>query len=157
MQLLPDRLPWFVAGPALGLLVVGLFVVANQPLGATGAYVETAKAVRHEPGAVGWRVWYFAGIALGGFAATTLGDGFHLRLGYETLRSECSLGATVLVLFLATTVMGYGARVAGGCTSGHGICGTAQRSPASWTTTATFMATAVVTTAVLHVATGGAL
>ena len=44
----------------------------------------------------------------------------------------------VVVLFGAV-VMGYGARMAGGCTSGHGICGTAQRSAASWATTATFM------------------
>ncbi len=36
--------------------------------------------------------------------------------------------------------------MAGGCTSGHGICGTAQRSPASWAATATFVGTAVVVT-----------
>ena len=31
-DVLPDRLAWYVGGPILGLLIVGLFVVANQPL-----------------------------------------------------------------------------------------------------------------------------
>jgi uncharacterized membrane protein YedE/YeeE len=61
------------------------------------------------------------------------------------------------VVFVGAVVMGYGARMAGGCTSGHGICGTAQRSPASFTVTATFMATAVLVTAILHALTGGEL
>jgi uncharacterized membrane protein YedE/YeeE len=47
--------------------------------------------------------------------------------------------------------------MAGGCTSGHGICGTAQRSAASWAATASFMATAIAVTAVLHAVTGGDL
>jgi uncharacterized membrane protein YedE/YeeE len=53
--------------------------------------------------------------------------------------------------------LGYGAAVAGGCTSGHGMCGTAQRSPASMAVTVTFMATAILTTFVLRIATGGDL
>ncbi|MEY2765606.1 MAG: sulfur transport, partial [Actinomycetota bacterium] len=43
-----------------------------------------------------------------------------------------------------------GARMAGGCTSGHGICGTAQRSPASWAAMISFMSTAVVATFVIN-------
>jgi hypothetical protein len=45
--------------------------------------------------------------------------------------------------------MGTGARVAGGCTSGHGICGTAQGSPASFVATGTFMATAMIAARVM--------
>lgn len=157
MNLLPDRLPWYLAGPALGLLVVGLFVVANQPLGATGAYVQVSKVARREPDAVVWRAYYFVGIFLGGFVATALGKGVDIRSGFETLTNYWSTPVAAVVLFAAAIVMGYGARMAGGCTSGHGICGTAQRSPASWVATATFMATAVAVTFVLRVATGGGL
>ena len=157
MDLLPDRLAWYVAGPALGLLVVGLFLVANQPLGASGAYVQTAKAVRGHDDAVHWRVWYFGGIVVGGFVAALLGRGFHFRSGYESLRGVWPLGVVIAVVAVGAVVMGYGARMAGGCTSGHGICGTAQRSPASWAVTATFMATAVAVTLVLRLATGGDL
>lgn len=154
---LPDRLPWWIAGPALGLLVVGFFLVVNQPLGATGAYVETARTVRRVPGAVTWRAWYFVGIALGGLAGVSLqGIGVDPRAGYEVLTGSgggelgLSVPVAALVVFVGAVVMGYGARMAGGCTSGHGICGTAQRSPASWAAMMSFMATAVATTAVIN-------
>lgn len=148
---LPDRLPWYLAGPALGLLVVGFFLFTNQPLGATGAYVETAKTVRRLPGAVTWRAFYFVGIALGGLLAVLLKeDGFVRRKGYDVLLDpmdmNLSLPVASVVIFIGAVVMGYGARMAGGCTSGHGICGTAQRSPASWAATVSFMAAAVITT-----------
>jgi uncharacterized membrane protein YedE/YeeE len=145
------RWPWWVAGPALGLLVVGFFLVSNQPLGASGAYAETAKVLTGRKDAVSWRVWYLIGIPVGGFLGITLvGNGFEARTGYEPLveawNSNWIVGAVVLV---GATVMGYGARMAGGCTSGHGICGTAQRSPASLAATGTFMAVAIATTYLL--------
>jgi uncharacterized membrane protein YedE/YeeE len=147
MDLLPDRLPWYLTGPLLGLLVVGLFLVANQPLGASGAYVQTMKAARHETDTVMWRVWYFGGIFVGGLLATVLGDGVDIRTGYDAMfAAGWSKPVVAIVVFLAAIVMGYGARMAGGCTSGHGICGTAQRSPASWAATATFVGTAIVVT-----------
>ena len=156
--LLPDRLPWWIAGPALGLLVTGFFLVANQPLGATGAYVETANTVLRRPGAVTWRARYFVGIALGGFIAASLTDtGFAPRAGYDTLTAEWPLGVVALVVFVGAIVMGFGARMAGGCTSGHGICGTAQRSPASWAAMMSFMASAVATTWIVHLLTGGSV
>ena len=157
MELLPDRLPWYLAGPALGLLVVGLFLVANQPLGASGAYLQTISAARRRTDTVTWRVWYFGGIFLGGLAAAILGSGVELRAGYEPLRELWSTPVVALVVFVGAVVMGYGARLAGGCTSGHGICGTAQRSPASLVTTATFMGVAIAVTALLRLVTGGRL
>lgn len=155
--ILPNRLPWFIAGPALGLLVTGLFAVANEPLGASGAYVQTTNLLRRVTGTVRWRVWYLVGIAVGGFAAAILSGGPVARSGYEVLRAEWPLAVVALVVFGATIVMGYGARMSGGCTSGHGICGTAQRSPASWAATVTFMAAAVATTGVLTLVTGGSI
>ncbi|MEY2975436.1 MAG: hypothetical protein RIR49_1856 [Actinomycetota bacterium] len=151
MDKLPDQLPWWIAGPALGLLVVGLFLVANQPLGASGAYVQTIKVARRDHDAVAWRVWYFGGIFVGGAVATILGPGIEVRQGYDALTAAGWSSPVVAgVVLVGAIVMGYGARMAGGCTSGHGICGTAQRSAASWATTATFMATAVVVTFVVR-------
>ena len=53
--------------------------------------------------------------------------------------------------------LGYGARWAGGCTSGHGLSGCAVASPDSLVTTATFFSVAVLVTLALHALTGGAL
>ncbi len=157
-DLLPDRLAWYVGGPLLGLLIVGLFVLANQPLGASGAYVQTSGLLRRRDGVVVWRVWYFVGLFLGGLVATqVLREGAEIRSGYDALREVFPLGVTVPLVFAGATLLGYGAAVAGGCTSGHGMCGTAQRSPASMAVTATFMTTAIFTTLGLRILTGGDL
>ncbi len=157
-DVLPDRIPWWIAGPGLGLLVVGMFALANQPLGASGAYVQTMGLVRGRAEVARWRVWYFVGMFAGGFLVTqVLREGAELRSGYDALSDAAPLWVVVPAVFVGAVVMGWGAATAGGCTSGHGICGTAQRSKASFAATATFMATAVATTAVLTVVTGGAL
>lgn len=151
-------LPWYVAGPALGLLIVGLFALVNQPLGASGAYVQTASMAKRRPGVVTWRVWYFVGIFIGGVLVTSvLGTSASFRPGYDSLTDVFPLPVVILLVFGGATLLGYGAAVAGGCTSGHGMCGTAQRSPASLTVTATFMATAIATTFILRLLTGGSL
>ena len=151
MDILPNQIPWWIAGPALGLLVVGLFLVANQPLGASGAYVQTIKVARRDADSISWRVWYFGGIFVGGALATILRPGLEVRQSYHALFGAGWSAPSVAVVVLAgAIVMGYGARMAGGCTSGHGICGTAQPSAASWATTATFMATAIVVTFIIR-------
>ncbi len=157
-DVLPERVPWYVVGPGLGLLIVGLFVLANQPLGASGAYVQTIGLVRRRAETAVWRVWYFAGMFLGGLVVTQMlrsSDG--IRPGYDALTEVFPIGIVIPMVFVGATLVGYGAAVAGGCTSGHGLCGTAQRSPASLATTASFMATAIATTFVLRLVTGGAL
>ena len=158
IDLMPDRLAWYVGGPVLGLLIVGLFVIANQPLGASGSYVQTVGLLRRREGVAVWRVWYFVGMFLGGVLVTqVLREGAEVRSGYDALRAAFPLWATVPLVLGGATLLGYGAAMAGGCTSGHGMCGTAQRSPASLAVTATFMATAIGTTFLLRIATGGAL
>jgi len=158
IDLLPDRVPWYIVGPGLGLLIVGLFMLANQPLGASGAYVQTSGFLRRKDGVAIWRVWYFVGMFIGGLLVTqVLRTGNDIRSGYDALREVFPLGVIVPLVFAGATVLGYGAATAGGCTSGHGLCGTAQRSPASLAVTATFMATAIITTLVLRILTGGRL
>jgi uncharacterized membrane protein YedE/YeeE len=157
-DVLPDRVPWYVVGPGLGLLIVGLFMLTNQPLGASGAYSQTVNYARRRDGAAVWRVWYFGGMFLGGLIATqVLRSGAEVRSGYDALRAVFPLGVVVPMVFGGAVLLGYGAAMSGGCTSGHGLCGTSQRSPASAAATASFMATGILTTLALRVVTGGDL
>jgi uncharacterized membrane protein YedE/YeeE len=156
MELLPDRLAWYIAGPLMGLCVVGLYVLANRPLGATTAYSQTFSFLRgrtFEP----WRVSLFVGLVAGALVATILGPGISPRMSYGKLGDLVPLAALVPILLGAGFVMGFGARWSGGCTSGHGLRGTSSLSPASLAATGTFMATAVVVTGLLHLVTGGDL
>jgi uncharacterized protein len=52
--------------------------------------------------------------------------------------------------------VGFGTRLASGCTSGHGVCGIARLSPRSLVATAIFMVTAAIVVAVSRHLPGGA-
>ena len=58
---------------------------------------------------------------------------------------------------VAGVLIGFGAKTAGGCTSGNGLSGTAVLSPASLVATATFFATAIVVTFIIEALTMGAV
>ena len=66
--------------------------------------------------------------------------------GYGWLTDTFTGGARwviVPVLLVAGALIGYGAKTAGGCTSGNGLAGNAVLSPASLVATATFFGTAI--------------
>jgi len=49
------------------------------------------------------------------------------------------------LLLFAGLLVGFGTRLGSGCTSGHGVCGLARRSPRSLAATATFIACGILT------------
>ena len=63
-------------------------------------------------------------------------------------------GAKLLLLLGAGTLIGFGARWAGGCTSGHGICGVGRLQRGSLLATATFVGIAVLTAQLVWGSTG---
>ncbi len=144
---------WYLVGPAMGLVVVGLLWVANRPLGALGGWIDLHALMRRPSEKAGWRLFFLAGIVGGGLLHALLAGGPQPTFAYAGPSAPLS---SPLVLGLAGALMGYGARTAGGCTSGHGICGTALGSPASFVATMTFMATAIaVANVVTRVLLGG--
>ena len=60
-----------------------------------------------------------------------------------------------LLLVIAGLLVGFGAVMGNGCTSGHGVCGISRGSARSIAATMTFMATASVTVFVLRHVVGG--
>jgi len=86
-------------------------------------------------GDVRWRILFLAGLILAG--------GSYLWLVPQALsvRQEFPLG----LLLLAGVLVGFGARMANGCTSGHGVCGLGRWSRRSLAAVMTFMATAMFT------------
>jgi uncharacterized membrane protein YedE/YeeE len=56
----------------------------------------------------------------------------------------------LLPLALAGLLVGFGTRMSGGCTSGHGVCGLSRLSVRSLVAVSTFMLTAAITVFVLR-------
>jgi hypothetical protein len=145
-DLLETRPAWYVIGPLIGLVVVGLMATINHRIGALGGYSNLVERVtgRSEATDTNWRAAFLGGVFVGGLilvllrGADTVGEGY----GWLT-RTFSSDAIVVAILFGAGILIGFGAKTAGGCTSGNGLGGCSTGSPASFAATATFMGTAI--------------
>lgn len=156
LDVLPHQLPWWVAGPGVGLCVVAMYGLLNVKLGVSGGWLQLLFLASGEPVTERWRIWFNGGLLGGAGVAAILGTGWRVH-GYGDLSAALSPPVLLPVLVLVGLAMGYGARWAGGCTSGHGISGCSAGSPDSIAATATFFSVAVVVTLVVHAATAGVL
>jgi uncharacterized protein len=141
--MLHSQLAWFVAGPVLGLCVVAMRWLLNERLGVTGGWSDVVERVSSRSLRLDTRGWFLVGLVLGALVfALIAGPGFE---GYGWLTATFGDGAVIAAILLAAGVLiGFGAKMAGGCTSGNGLSGNAMLSPASAVATATFFGTAIV-------------
>lgn len=151
-----ERCPWYVAGPILGLLIVGLRATVNKPLGALGGYIDLATSPT-APRRLGFRAFLLLGAVLGGAVYSIAAGTFAPTLTYGTAGGllPTSLPGQLVLLAGAGVLMGFGARTAGGCTSGHGMSGVSLGSPASIAASVTFFGTAVALAHVFSLVSGG--
>lgn len=160
--ILVDRWPWWVAGPALGLVVTLLAWVTGKALGVSTGYGSVCALgsrlgfFRSREYGERWRIWFIAGLPLGGVLAGVLGGlGPTLAYGQMDLLTNGSLAAKGALLFAGGILVGAGARWAGGCPSGHSIVGIAQGAVSSLVATVGFMLGGVVVFNLLWALVGG--
>ena len=128
----PDRF-WnpYLAGIALGLVLLTSFLVMGKGLGASGgAYRVGVAAVSLETTSLDdWFVFELFGVFLGGMiGAYTAG---RLRLG--VIRGAgVAVAQRLAFAFGGGVLMGAAARAARGCTSGQALTGGAVMSVGSW-------------------------
>jgi uncharacterized membrane protein YedE/YeeE len=132
-----------VGGALIGLAAVVLLIANERIAGVSGIVAQMIW-----PG-VGesrdWRVVFVLGLLVGsGLVAFSTGG----------LTSE--IEASPLSLVIAGLLVGFGTRLGGGCTSGHGVCGMARISPRSIAATLCFMAMGMITVYVVRHWLGGA-
>jgi uncharacterized membrane protein YedE/YeeE len=144
--MLHAQLAWYIAGPVLGLCVVAIRLLFNARLGVTGGFSELIGKISQRSFHFDWRGWFAIGLFVGGalFALIAGGPDFH---GYGWLTAALHGSSRIWIvpiLFAAGVLIGYGAKVAGGCTSGNGLSGTSSLSAASLAATATFFGTAII-------------
>ncbi len=151
--MLLDQSPWYVAGPLIGLGIVGLRFALNKPFGALGGFIDVAEQAAN-PQRLGFRSFMLIGLILGGFLFAFVSGSFALTITYGG--ASGIVGGQIALLLGAGVMMGIGARTAGGCTSGHGMSGMSIGSPASLAATMTFFATAVILAHILAGIGGGA-
>jgi uncharacterized membrane protein YedE/YeeE len=146
MSFIVDMMPWPLAGVAVGVIALGLQWADNLPLGATGAAGGFLDWGRRPTQAPSWRALFFVGIVLGSFLYAAVTGRLSLSWAYPGFDElwGASLVTRGAVLVIAGGLIGFGARWAGGCTSGHGICGVGRLQSGSVLATATFVVTAIL-------------
>ena len=129
-----------IGGALIGLAAVALMATIGRVAGVSGIALN-AILPAEGGGGRGWRIAFLAGLPLGAALVTALG-----------LKdwSGVILPSSLALLAVAGALVGAGTTLAGGCTSGHGICGLARLSPSSLAATLVFMATAVATVFVIR-------
>lgn len=151
------------AGVALGLVLLGAFVVMGRGLGASGAFATVAagtvaavspNAAHANPYFAGyvnadggpwleWLLFEIIGVALGGFVSAA----FAHRTGMVIERGPRLTARARLATALAGGgIMGAGAVLARGCTSGQALTGGALLSVGSWLFIGAAFAAAYLTT-----------
>lgn len=126
-----------LAGGVLIGVAAALFVLLNGRIaGISGIVGGLLKPMK---GDVSWRVAFVVGLVS---APVVYG------LYTSVPRPQIDAGWTALLL--AGLLVGVGTRYGSGCTSGHGVCGLARRSPRSLVATATFMAAGFATVFVIR-------
>ena len=120
----------YVAGVALGLVLLASFVFAGRGLGASGAFTRVAEMVAHQQTPTdNWLLYEIGGVILGGFVSALLAG----RVRSEVERGPRASSTSRLALaFGGGAAMGIGAVLARGCTSGLALTGGALLSVGSW-------------------------
>lgn len=139
----------YLSGIGLGLVLLLAFVIMGRGLGASGAFsslvvtIENAIAPAHvqsnqhlagyyEGGAnpmKDWLVYEVIGVLVGGFISGALAG----RIKFTTFKGpNITNGKRLLFAFLGGGLMGIGAKLARGCTSGQALTGGALLNLGSW-------------------------
>ena len=133
------------------LLKATLAAFGEEELEALETEVRASESQAEQtpaPGKLAWTVHlaFLIMLAVGGFLAAAISNGWslHFDLG-ETHAALLGRGwGTLVVLVFGGVLIGFGTRMAGGCTTGHGLTGCSRFQLGSLVATATFFGTAVV-------------
>lgn len=128
-------------GLVIGAAVAVLLLFCGRIAGISGILGGLLSLPR---GDSAWRLFFLAGLLSAPVLAGLIGKPAmaDIETGWESI-------------LIAGFLVGIGTRYAGGCTSGHGVCGISHGSVRSLIATLTFMATGFLTVFVLRHLVGG--
>jgi uncharacterized protein len=160
--ILNDLLPihWALAGFGIAAVTLTLLFVANRRLGISTGFEDLCSLALPLPyfqrtrlvKAREWRLPFIAGLVVGGVLSAV--GGGHWAPTWDLGLFDTVIGwgpaGKVAWMFVGGLFIGFGTRLAGGCTSGHGIFGLSNLEWPSLAATLSFMASGIVTTNVIY-------
>lgn len=155
MEILNNQpLAWYIAGPLIGLTIPLLLYFINKPLGVSSTLNQLCAFCvpdkwhffNIDKKKDGWRIFFMSGLLLAGLTYFAVVDQYTLDISSDTQAKLTAIGMTqgdgflppqlfdldlsnpvqLILIILGGFLVGFGARYAGGCTSGHTIMGISQ-------------------------------
>ncbi len=156
----------YIVGIGIGILSWFTFLISKKALGCSTSFVRTNTIIKklfkgssssnlyyqkYEP-AIDWQWMLVLGILLGSLLSSLLSGDFTWQWIPSLWSSTFGFSAVIRILaaFIGGIFLGFGARWAGGCTSGHGISGTLQLAVSSWISTIFFFIGGVMTALLIY-------
>lgn len=175
VQALPENYPYpppawspYLVGVLIGILTLSTLAISKKTVGASSAYGDLAgligKAIAprhiaslkyfqdHPPG-FSWTFVFIAATIVGAFLAAWSGGeltGSYLQNLWVARFGPDSAGLRTLFALTGGILIAFGARLAGGCTSGHGISGTLQLAVSSWISVICFFVGGIATAMLIY-------
>ena len=154
-----DLWPWWLGGIGIGLLVPIMYYFLNTALGVSTGYGNFLKIIHPSTklkwlnsetykDRFNWRFIFVIGMIIGGFLSARASGMPILDCGMGLFTETLSWSYVFFILwfFLGGVLLGFGARLANGCTSGHSIHGIATGQKSSIVATIFFLSFGTITT-----------
>lgn len=133
-----------IGGLLIGLGAAALMFFSGRIAGVSGIF---SGVLSPKAGDLAWRLAFVAGILVGGA----------LYFVFNPEGFESRLDRSLIAVAIGGLLVGFGARLGSGCTSGHGVCGIARLGPRSIVATLTFIASGALITFFVERFAGGAI
>ena len=159
----------YLVGALIGLLSVLTFSLANKPLGMSTGLAQAAGAcavpflgaeavaqntywAKSAIPAWDYSTLFLVGTMLGAFLSAVLGGAFQFTVDSSVWRARfgTSKPKRLIAAFVGGFLALYGARLADGCTSGHGISGCLQLAVSGWLFFIVMFASGILTARLLY-------
>jgi hypothetical protein len=157
----------YVVGACIGILSWFAFLISQKPLACSTTFAKVGgmleRAIRGKKTAekayykeinlkVDWQFMLVIGIVIGSFISALLSGDFQLQWVPSLWMG--TFGSSIILRLFAALVggicLGFGARWADGCTSGHGISGTMQLALSSWISAIFFFIGGIITAQIIY-------
>lgn len=158
----------YVVGLGIGLLSWLSFLISGKPIATSTTFARAGGMIENFISGgkakqrpyykkiklqINWQWMLVVGVVLGSFLSAIISGNFQVGVWVPSLWASAfgdSALLRVLVAVAGGIILGFGARFADGCTSGHGISGTLQLALSSWVSAIFFFIGGIIAAHIIY-------
>jgi uncharacterized protein len=158
----------YAVGIGIGILSWLSFLISGKPIATSTSFAQTGGMIENFMTGgnaenrpyykkiklkLNWQWMLVLGVVLGSFLSAIISGDLMANAWVPSLWASAFGNSAVLRVFVALAggiILGFGARFAGGCTSGHGISGTLQLAVSSWVSAIFFFIGGIITAHIIY-------